>query len=255
MAYIFQDTEVTNGYVSLKFVDTVKLSSIVSSAFVLVKSDATAVEIANPFKDFSVASNYNTISRTLRLYWEDGVLEPETSYILTVTGLLDAASRTIDDGTVEFETSTDTDPDAGEIEPPEPTPVEIVDYSIVTNLDFSETDTIDPDALFEVISSDPVDGEFFIDNDYNLGRITITFNKRPSVEKVNSTYFKVYRKLVQRAPIKWESITPRLTLSGSSPVVYVDFPSLDDGSFYTADKEYFEDGYKYKVTVVQGLSD
>lgn len=256
MTQILQEAVVTNGYVKLKFIDTIKLTSIVPEVFTLSTAAATPQAVSDPFDDFTIADNYNSLSRTLTLYWNSGKLQPLTDYTLTIDGLLDAASRPISDGTVNFTTSSSTEPDTTEVEPPELEPVEIEDHSILTGLDFSIVEEPEvTDDEFAVTSVDPSDGTFFLDQDYARGRVSITFTQRPSIEKVNSTYFKAHRKLVQRQPIRWESVDVHVSLDSTSPVVYVDFPSLDDEPvYYTTDSDYFEDGYKYRVVVSKGLS-
>ncbi len=257
MTQILQEAVVTNGYVKLKFINTIKLTSIVPEVFTLSTDSATPVVVTDPFDDFTVADNYNTLSRTLTLYWNSGKLEPTTDYTLTIDGLLDAASRALDEGVVNFTTSASVEPDTTEVEPPEPAPVEIEDHSILTGLDFSIVEEPEEvsDEEFAVTSADPEDGAFFLDQDYARGRVSITFTQRPNIEKVNSTYFKAHRKPVQRQAIRWESLDAQISIDSSDPVVYIDFPSLDDEPvYYTADSDYFEDGYKYRVVVSKGLS-
>lgn len=255
MTQILQDAEVTNGFVYLKFKDTIQLASIVPSAFTVATDSATPVEVTDPFADFTIANNYNTVSRALKLYWNDNALDPDTDYTLTISDLKDATSRTLGTSVLHFTTEASVDPGEGEIEPPDPAVIEIEDYSIITDIDFTETESLGPDDVLTVDSVDPLSGSFFLDNDYNYGRVNITFSSRPSVEKITSNYIKVFRKKIQRLPVKWEPITARLSLDSTDPIVYVDFPSLDTVPvFYTSGSDYFEDEYKYKIVVSKGLS-
>lgn len=255
MTQILQDAEVTNGYVYLKFKDTIQLVSLVPEAFTVATNVATPVEVTDPFSDFTIANNYNTISRALKLYWNHNALTPETDYTLTISGLKDAAGRDLDVSFLHFTTEASVDPDDGEVEPPTAVEIVIDDYSIITDIDFSETEVIGDDDALDIVSSSPIDGAFFIDNDANNGRVSITFTDKPSLEKTSNRYFKAFRKKVQRAPVKWESLSVVVSADSSGPIVNVDFPSLDDEPvYYTADSDYFEDGYKYKIVIDKGLS-
>ncbi len=255
MTQILQDAEVTNGFIYLKFKDTIQLASIVPDAFSVATDAATPVVVSDPFNDFTIANNYNTVSRSLKLYWNDGALDPNTDYVLTISGLKDAAGRNLDTSTLNFTTEASVDPDDGEIEPPAAVEIIIDDYSIITDIDFSETEVLGDDDALDIVSSVPVDGAFLVDNDANNGRVSITFTETPSLEKVSTRYFKGFRKKIQRAPIKWESLAVVVSADSSGPIVNVDFPSLDDDPvYYTSGSDYFEDGYKYKIMVSKGLS-
>jgi hypothetical protein len=255
MTQILQEAEITNGFVYLKFNSTIQLATITTASYVVETDEATPVEVVDPFNEFTVANNYNTVSRALKIYWATGALEPSTSYTLTVSGLKDAASRDIEEFSLSFTTEASVDPDESEIEPPTLDVIEIEDYSIISDIDFTQSTELSDAEVLTVETSDPLDGAFFLDNDHNNGRVTITFSHRPSVEKISSTYFKAYRKKIQRQPIKWESLDARISLDSLEPEVNIDFPSLDDTPVYfTADSDYFEDGYKYKITVSKGLS-
>lgn len=255
MTQILQEAEITNGFVYLKFVSTIQLATITTASYVVATDEATPVEVTAPFSDFTVSNNYNTVSRALKLYWNTGVLEPSTSYTLTVSGLKDAASRNIDEFALSFTTEASVDPNATEVEPPVLDTIEIEDHSIITDIDFSESTALTTVETLAAAASDPLNGSFFIDNDYNNGRVVITFTSRPSVEKISSAYFKAYRKKIQRQPIKWESLDVNVSLDSIDPKVNIDFPSLDDTPVYfISGSDYFEDGYRYKIVVSKGLS-
>jgi hypothetical protein len=182
MTQILQEAVVTNGYIKLKFIDTIKLTSIVPEVFTVTTDEATPQTIDDPFDDFTVTDNYNSLSRTLTLYWNEGKLDPLTDYTLIIDGLLNAASRPIAQGTVNFTTSDSITPAPTEVEPPELPPVEIEDHSILTGLNFTidEVEEVS-DEDFAVSSVDPLDGTFFLDQDYARGRVSITFTQRPSM--------------------------------------------------------------------------
>ena len=252
---ILQEAEVTNGYVYLKFNSTIKLTTIVQDIFTVATDVATPVEISDPFQDFTVKDNYNTVARSLKVYWNTGKLSPSTDYTITVSGLEDAASRDIDSFELNFTTGASVDPDETETPPPTLETIEIEDFSVITDIDFSATDEVSSIDPLEVSSSDLADGAFYFDNDYNNGRVAILFSQRPNIETVTTAYIKAYRKLIQRKPIRWESVDIEVSLDSSNPIVYVDFPSTDDTPVYfTAGSDYFEDGYKYKIVISRGVS-
>lgn len=253
MSQLLQDAEVTTGYVVLKFNDTVKLTSIIPDAFVVATDEATPTEVVSPFEEFTITNNYNTVSRTLKLYWKEGSLTPNTEYTLTITGLLNAASKPLSEYVLHFATEESVEPTEDELEPVVDDSIEIEDHSIITDIDFSADSQLGVEFL-EVVSTN-LESLYMVDNDFNNGRIAITFSKRPDISKVNSSFIKVYRKKVQRKPSKWERLTVNLSLDSQNPIVYVDFPSTDDDPlYYEADKDYFEDSYKYKISVSDRFS-
>ena len=99
-----------------------------------------------------------------------------------------------------------------------------------------------------------IDGDFYLDNSYNSGRVTIEFNARPASNFLNAKYFKAQRKKIQRIPSRWESLDANISLHSWKPEVYVDFPSNDaTPSYTTSNKEYFETGYKYRIILSKDI--
>lgn len=252
---LLQEVEIAAGLMTLKFSRTVKVSSITNNRFVI---DG----MTDPFETIDLARDYSTISRTLALRWGFGKFEDNTEYELTVTGLKDSSGATIPDETITFTTGSvvdDTDSDNipdlvddVDDEPGIPLPELVVhDFSIKSG-ELSDI-TIIPGGTagnFYVKSTDPNNGEYYIDNDYNNGRVAIKFNKDPQAQFINSTYFKAQRKPIQRTPVRWETLPAIVSKHSNRPYVFVDFPSLDSTPVYTTlGTDYFEENYKYRVIV------
>jgi hypothetical protein len=93
-----------------------------------------------------------------------------------------------------------------------------------------------------------------LSNDYNYGRVTVTFNEKPASNFLNNRYFLCQRKKIQKGPSRWENITTSVSTHSWRAEVYIDFPSLDaTPSYFTADKDYFEQGYKYRIKISKDI--
>jgi hypothetical protein len=255
--------EVTTYSVTLKFGLTLKTSSIVNSAFVVVAQTATPTTLANPFNIIDLETDYNSISRALTLYWADGALSANTAYELTVTDLKNAYGTILEDTAITFTTGdevTVTEDDLPETQDP---PV-IVDHSIqqtvFTNLVINQAN-----APFKVDSIDPFDGDYYLPEDYNNGRIVIKFTDRPAYNFLAHPYIKVQKKAIQRSPSRWESIDFSISIDSTKPWVYIDLPSIDhypetatpyagDPVYYTDGYSYFSENYKYRILLSKDIS-
>jgi len=60
--------------VVIKFGKTIKISSLKNENFIVQTNSATPSVVSNPFADIQTLVDYNQISRTLRLYWDDQVV-------------------------------------------------------------------------------------------------------------------------------------------------------------------------------------
>lgn len=258
MAYstLIQEYKITVTTVTLKFSRTPKITSLVNAAFEVEDiSGATPTTISDPFETINLQTDYGSISRVLVLVWNEGKLEANTDYRLTVTGLVDSAGNTIPDESVTFTIGESVTPDESEV-PTTETPVMVEDHSIKTEI-FTSPYTVNPAGSdsFAFTGSDPKHGEYLLDTDHNKGRMTLKFSEDPSAEFINSTYFKAQRKKIQRTPIRWETLDVRVSKHSTKPWVYVDFPSLDDTPVYaTTGSDYFEEGYKYRIIISQEVS-
>ena len=235
--------------VVLKFGRTIKISSLVNNNFIVQTNTATPTVVGSPFKTINTITDYNQISRSLVLYW-DQKLDSNVEYIIRVVGFLDAVNELIDEEQVLFTKTDDATPAAfSSIRVPEIQEILVEDHSIKTTA-YTSTQIIAKNPNFYIQSSNPVNGDFYLENDYNDGRVVITFNARPASNFLNSTYFKIQRKRIQKTPARWETLTPKISTHSWKPEVYVDFPSTDaTPSYFTAGATYFESNYKYRIIV------
>ena len=260
---VLNEVEVTTVQVVFLFEATLDVNTIKNSKFpVYNTSGATPVEISDPFETITIAEDYNAIAKILTLTWNSGILDPNTDYKITLTGLEQPDGSTLDDTEVHFTTGSSVTPTPSEV-PTAATPTTVIDYSLIA--DAFTTSIISTSSLtFSVDSTDPENGEYYIQEDYENGRVTIVFTETPAADFAD--HIKVQRKIIQRAPARWETISDvDVTLDGSNPYIYIDFPALDhfpeaatplDAAtpiHLEDDYEYFEPNYKYRIIVSKNL--
>lgn len=235
--------------VVLKFGRTIKISSLVNENFIVQTNAATPIQVNNPFKPINTITDYNQISRTLTLYW-DQVLQPNTDYIIRVKGFLDAANELIDEEQVLFTKTNDATPSSfSSIRVPDIQEILIEDHSIKSTA-YTSYQIVAKNPNFYISDVDPKNGDFYLDRNYNNGRVIIKFNARPATNFLNTTYFKAQRKRIQTHPSRWENLEANISMHSWKPEVYVDFPSLDaTPSYFTDGPDYFESTYKYRIIV------
>ncbi len=154
---------------------------------------------------------------------------------------------------ITFTQISSATPSDSEYVSPNLSPVLIEDRSIKTEVDISYN-IIAKNPLFYIDSVDPPDGDFYLQNDYNNGRLIITFNSRPASNFLDNKYFLCQRKPIQKAPSRWENLYCAISAHSWRPEVYIDFPSLDaTPSFFTDGKNYFEQNYKYRVKISKDI--
>jgi hypothetical protein len=238
--------------VVIRFQSTIKISSLINENFILQTNTSTPSVISNPFQPIQTIVDYNQISRTLKLYWdEDLVLNNNTEYLIRLVNFLDAVNETIDEEQILFTWQSDsaTPSTFSSVRAPEVGEVLVEDKSIRTDA-YTSVQILAKNPDFYISDVIPSNGDFYLENDYNSGRVKITFNSRPASNFLNNTYFKSQRKKIQRTPTRWENIETRVQMHSWKPEVYIDFPSLDaTPAYYTEDTEYFESGYKYRIIV------
>jgi hypothetical protein len=238
--------------VIIKFARTVKISSIINSNFVVQTTSATPSQITNPFKTINTINDYNQISRVLKLSWN--TVLPEQEFYIRAVNLVDAANQIIPEEKIKFTIEQSATPTS--IADPVPPVIEqilIEDKSILAE-PYVSYQIIAKNPDFYISSVDPVNGDFYLENDYNNGRVTITFNERPASNFLSSSYFKAQRKKIQRSPSRWETLPCLVSMHSWKPEVYVDFPSLDSTPAYNTDgKDYFESNYKYRIIVSKDI--
>lgn len=257
-SYGNDDPNVTvgNQWVQLKFYQSVNvgmnwttgLPALTNANFALNALDgATPVSVADPFKPLTLPEDYESISRTITLWFNPAAnpsIAPNASYQLQSLGLIDAAGRIIPDASYNFTTGSVISP---EVVPPSPEPISIQDFSVLTDAFVTTTDGVGS-ADFRVLSVEPE--ESFVESDANSGRIVIKFSATPGSDYVTGQYFKAQRKPISRGMSRWQNIPVEVSFDTDVPWVYVDFPSLDATPvFNQAGSEYFEPGYKYRVKI------
>ena len=241
--------------ISIKFGRTIKISSLKNENFKLYTTDATPVQISAPFNTINTIKDYNQISRILTLYWRTTELQENSEYCIRVENLIDASGNIVPKEDVEFTwANCGATPNSTEVTDPTLVPVLIEDKSIKADIDVSYS-IIAKNPNFFIEETIPADGEFYLENDYNNGRVVIVFNERPASNFLSNKYFLCQRKKIQRSPSRWEQVTSDIKMHSWKPEVYVDFPSLEDAtpSYFVTGKDYFEKGYKYRIRISKDI--
>lgn len=235
--------------VVIKFGRTIKISSLKNENFIVQTTAATPTTVNNAFLPINTITDYNQISRTLTLYW-DQILQQNTEYVIRVINFLDAANELIAEEQVVFYKSEDATPSSfSSIRVPEIQEVYIEDHSVRSDA-YTSIQIIAKNPNFYIDSVDPSPGAFYLENSYNSGRVNIVFSSRPATNFLNNSYFRAQKKKIQRTPSRWENVETRVSMHSWKSEVYLDFPSNDSTpSYFTNDKTYFESGYKYRIVV------
>ncbi len=238
--------------VKIKFGRTIKISSIINNRFIVQTTDATPSAVTDPFKTINTLADYNTISRTLTLYWNKVLISGQEYYIRAI-GILDASGQVIPEEKIVYTMQDAATPSSSLLTVPQILQIKemyVDDHSILEDA-YVTHQIIQKNPEFYIDSVNPKNGDFFIDNNTNNGRITITFNHRPASNFLSNEYFKTQRKKIQKSISRWENVSPIIQMHSWKPEVYLDLPSLSDAtpSYNTSNKDYFEKGYKYRITV------
>ena len=251
--YLIESATVDAEAVVIKFGRTVKISSIINANFTVETTDATPIIVTSPFTPINTITDYNQISRTLRLFWDVQLIAGK-EYVVKVSNLLDATNKTIAEEKIKFTKLDHATPSTiTSIQEPEYQEILVEDKSIRTDA-FTTLQIIAKNPNFYVVSVDPTNGDFYLNNDYLNGRVKIEFNARPASNFLNTKYFKAQRKKIQRTPSRWENVDAQVSMHSWKPEVYVDFPSDDATPAYnTTDKDYYESGYKYRIILSKDI--
>lgn len=255
--YLIEHATVDADVVIIKFGRTVKISTLINPNFTVHTTDATPVQVNSPFAAINTITDYNQISRTLRLFW-DKQLIANKEYKITVSNLFDAVNEKIPDESIIFTKNDDATPSSivpniTSYQEPQYEEILIEDKSIRTDA-FSTVQILAKNPNFYIVSIDPANGDFYLDNSYNNGRVVISFNARPASNFLNLNYFKVQRKKIQRIPSRWELVDANISMHSWKPEVYIDFPSNDaTPMFHPENGKYFETGYKYRILMSKDI--
>lgn len=266
---LIEEISVTTAYVHVKFLRTLKVSTIINENFVVCTDEATPVTLTDPFREIVIEDDYNSIARTLTLYWNSGVLDTDTDYRITFTNLQDASGDTISDAVVAFTTDNAVIDPVDEDLVPDETPLTVIDKTVKREI-FSEAHAVNIlqssliSQSFYVTYSDPVHGEYYLEPDYNNGRVIVKFSVEPDNAKLIPPYVKVQRKFITKAPARWETVNANVSLDTNLPWVYIDFPALDHlpeqatpfsgVAYFEPGFLYFEENYKYRIIFSKDLT-
>lgn len=244
---------VDDNMVVIRFGKTIKISSLVNSNFVVQTTAATPSVLSNAFLTINTIADYNQISRTLKLYW-DAVRQSGTEYAIRLVGFIDAANESITEEQIVFTQAESATPsEFNSYTTPVIQELLIEDKSIRQDA-YTTVQILAKNPQFYIKSVDPSNGDFYIDNDYNNGRVIVYFSSRPATNFLNNSYFKVQRKKIQTHPTRWQNVTTGVSIHSWKPEVYIDFPSLDATPAYnTAGSDYFETGYKYRIILSKDI--
>ena len=248
--YLIDSATVTVNTVNIKFGRTIKIASLINANFIVQTDSATPVQTSSPFRTINTITDYNQISRTLTLYW-NSVLSSNTDYVVRVTNLVDSSGLTVAEEKVSFtsQTNSATPSILQQSQATVLNEVLIEDRSVRADIETGyQILAKNPDFYIE--STNPSNGDFYLNNDENNGRVTVIFSSRPASNFLTLKYFKAQRKKIQKTPSRWENVPAEISMHSWKPDVYIDFPSDDATPVYYVDgKNYFESGYKYRVIV------
>jgi hypothetical protein len=251
--YLIEHATITADAVIIKFGRTVKISSLVNPNFTVQTTDTVPVPVPSPFAPINTITDYNQISRTLRLFWDVQLVSGQ-EYLIKVSNLFDAVNEVIAEEQIKFTKLDDATPSSiVSFKEPDYGEILIEDKSVRIDA-FSTVQILAKNPNFYITSVQPVNGDFYIDNSFNMGRVIVTFSSRPATNFLNNYYFKAQKKKIQRQPSRWESVNCQISMHSWRPEVYIDFPSNDATPvFYSDEKEYFETGYKYRIILSKDI--
>jgi hypothetical protein len=265
---LVQNFSVNNevSYIYIKFSKTIHASSITNSAFSLTSDDATPVIFTDPFETIDVtdSNQYNSIARELFLYIKNSTLSASTGYTLNINGLYDAAGTSIAlDTCITFTTPSDYNATYDDDLPATVAAVQIEDHSVKRNIYNSVQEIAQSNVNFYIESTDPINQDWYIEPDYNNGRVIVKFSTAPSASFLNNKFVTVQRKPIQRQAARWETLAVNILLDTDEPWMYIDFPSYDHypeaatpstNTVYTTNEYgYFEEGYKYRISMSKSI--
>jgi hypothetical protein len=244
---------VDNNMVVIRFGKTIKISSLKNENFIVQTTASTPSVLSNPFLDINTIADYNQISRTVKLYW-DAIRQSGNEYTIRLVNFIDAANESITEEQIVFTQAESATPaEFNSYTVPVIQELLVEDRSIRSDA-FTSYQILAKNPQFYIKNVDPINGDFYINNDYNDGRVIISFSSRPASNFLNNKYFKVQRKKIQTHPARWEKISAAISMHSWKPEIYIDFPSLDATPvYYVEGTNYFEKGYKYRIAVSKDI--
>lgn len=238
--------EVGIDHISFKFDITPKALSVYNGSYQLFRVNASSdVLVQDPFLAIQ-ATNYNSISRVLTLYFS-AQLTPNAQYALYVSGIYDVAGLLAPDRRYLFAVPAGVAPSITPIE----TPIYVEDHSIAETPFTSLNIIQELDPHFYITGTDPSSTDIFVDPTYNNGQITIQFSTAPALTYLNNNYFKVQYKPLSRGFNRWvEVANTQITADPVLPYIYIRMPSLDATPVYNqTGSQYYQSNYKYRIRI------
>ena len=249
---LIDNYSVTFERLSVKFGRSIRVDSIDSANISVFTDSATPTVFDNPFRQIEVIRDYNQVTKVLTLYWTRALF-PDTEYIVSFSNFRDPLNRLIPTESITFTTEAETaTPSFVAPQPPMPQEVMVVDRSVRTDI-LTSYQIIAKNPDFYVKETVPSNGDFYLDNSENKGRVIIRFNQRPAGNFLSNRYFKAQRKKIQVSPSRWEIVPVRVSIHSWKSEVYVDFPSLEGNSYYEDGQTYYESGYKYRIILSEKI--
>lgn len=243
-------------YLVLKFNQSLQYNSISAEKFGFTTKDATPIEYS--FKEIQLGDDYNSITRTLKLYFEDLPPSSGSYYLIIYPGpdpdnpLRTASGAVVQDQRYSITYDYENTPVEDAIEDQNFT---VEDKSIKADVTFDVGSGSDgATAGFHVDGTVPEANEIFVDNSFNQGAISVAFSHRPMTSTLTPATVKVQRKRVGGSTFKWQDIPVEMALDSEEPILYLYMPSLDSTPvYYQGGHEYFESGYKYRVLLSKNI--
>lgn len=250
---IYRSYKVRTDYVEIKFVQSIQTSTLVNANFVVYDTTtATPAIVTSPFQTISLIRDYDSISRTILLWWTSSdVLSDNSTYEIRISDLKNVIGETLADDIISFSTGViSTESEADLDEPPTRLPVEVEDYS-VKEVSFATTLATTSADSFQVVSVTPgLENAFYLDPSFNEGKIEVYFNEAPAANFVSTEYFKVQKKLITRGINTWTTVNTLVTSSPEDKLIVIYLPSNDATPVYgEPDLVYWEEGYKYRLRI------
>lgn len=256
--------EVTQSFFRVKFVDNIDASTLVNENFVVQTTDATPATLPNPFLAINVASDFDSISRILTLWWDNSPVV-ETTYNLVITGVKTFFGEDVGPFSIEFDWDIPESATPDEELRPDREPIDVEDYSIKTP-GWSVVDDDGTEDIEEFFAADltlvdmapPLQRHHYIETDANDGRIDLLFSRPIMMNFISPVYFQLTKKVVKKGIAQWEAVDTFVTTNYDCTIISIYLPAAGVESatpVYSTvvddDEEmiYFEEQTKYRLVI------
>lgn len=257
--------EVTSDFLRLVFDNTIKVSTLINSNFTVTTQSASPTLVSNPFRAINLGTDYQSISRSLTLWWNTA-LQPGEVYTVYIRNLVTITGIPIADEYVTFSTEQGATPNTPDLSGRVTRePIDIEDYSIKTVPSFDDTgsgggddDPVDPDFLHIVDVVPDLTLGYQIPPQGFGGKIVVEFSEKPLANYINSSDFRLQRKKLTGIS-HWEAVNTIVMAESEEPKVSIYLPSTDSSPVYSFEGEeaeatiYWEPGYKYRLMISKNV--